>query len=115
MGMMMIQPGAAQPHTKSVACEWMGCKPVADEKPKVPEFTIVTRYVAKGILAAMGGWSYLITWEVPGREGDPPRTGTRSGYAFTTEDAAHKAAEERATEIARSLLPTNTYKFTPEV
>ena len=83
---------------------------------KTPEFTIETRYIKSGTVVMSPGWTYVLKWVEP----HPSRANqvvprSRAGYAFETEAAARSTAEDTATEIARSLLPVNTYKFTPEV
>jgi hypothetical protein len=108
MGDMMVNRHG-EVHEKTGLCGHYECTPEPKGDKEAPEFTIETSYSPPGIFKP--GWRYKMTYLPEGRG----QTRVIHDYGFATEPAARKAAEERATAIAKTLLPANVYKFTPRL
>lgn len=91
------------------------CYPVIEEHQvtsEVPEFTIEVRYVLRGTPTPVPqpGWKYTLRWlDAKGQEN------FEYGYGYDHSNHAKARAEDRATEIAKVMLPTELYTYTPEV
>ena len=79
----------------------------------VPEFKIEISYVAGTPRFNTGmftpGWKYVMRWTKRGNA----QVEYQCGYA--THEAAREAAQERADEIAKAMIPTETYTYTPRL
>lgn len=94
-------------HPEGSACKSYDCKPVErnEAKPGIPEFTVTVKYIS-----ISRTWQYALDYQHP-KYG--PKGEAAKGYK--TEAAAMGAAEDRAREIAKSLVPPVVYKFTPNI
>jgi len=112
---MMMVNEHGEVHGKTALCEDYNCRPSGEDevKPDVTEFTIEVSYWNGGQRGDYRkGWRYRLSYQHPKR---PIGPSVETSYGFDNEIAAKKAAEERATEIAKALLPVVSYKFTPKL
>jgi hypothetical protein len=110
------------------------CWPVVEQHqdgpevpPATPEFDIkidyfirpeTANYISPGVAhpgRRKTGWRYVLEYDVPeGYRGIVGRRAVESNYGYQTMESAKRAAEYRADQIALSLSPTETYKYTPK-